>query len=825
MENSVEIWVEVNGEKRLLDVYEQEVISLNYSLADIQDISKRNTSFSKTISLPDSKSNREAFEFISELNADSLFNQNLKTSCWIYCNSLLIFRGNLQLKKVNTDYVKDITSLEVVVYGETETFISSMGERYLSDLDLSYLDHTWNYDNIAYSWTQSWEHGYYYPLIDNGMNYSEDNIGLIGPPPYLLIDTEKGVLVQNLKPAIYVKTILDRLFIDNGFSYRSEFFGSEYFKKLIIPNNGATLLGSDLVFDNTFSVELLSTPGYTSAGNYNTLNSNDNRINYTNELLDENDVYQASPTYSFVQPTDIFVQAFGADLKVNFLLAKNILNSSGSTPPNGPIFASDVYLRLGMVPIPGLTISTIYSCNINLKFRRDTFGTNGNVPVYGGEFYQDNASYSGTEVIKNGWLVPTPWDGVSTLVNIIPDIPYNFGGVYEYYVTGGRLYASFSCTVISDELDSRYDVQAGKYYNLNTNDKVDVIIHMDYNFIEALKDNGSILGDRLVQPATGGDLLLSNNNRFFNIVSNRVFPGGVISVNSSLSKKFKQKDFFKGLVTMFNLFVEPDPTNNKLLNIEPRDDYYNGGSNLDWTDKVDVSTIDFTFISDSQSKKTLLTYKNDGDYQNKQYTLQTEEIYGQYIETFDNDFIANENKIEASFSPTPIIALSGSGGFPMSRIAKDQNGGIYESNLRIMFRKYLPLEGPKNYFIIWKPLSDGGGYEIEYSYPWAGHLDNPYRPTYDLNFGQVYTSSYRWTPTNTLTDLYWRNYLDLINDTNSRFLMAKFYLNESDISNLSFKDTIFLNLNGRPMKFLINKISNYNPIISSLCDVELIKIK
>ena len=85
MENSVEIWVEVNGDKRLLDVYEQEVISLNYSLADIQDISKRNTSFSKTISLPDSKGNREAFEFISELNADSLFNQNLKTSCWIYC--------------------------------------------------------------------------------------------------------------------------------------------------------------------------------------------------------------------------------------------------------------------------------------------------------------------------------------------------------------------------------------------------------------------------------------------------------------------------------------------------------------------------------------------------------------------------------------------------------------------------------------------------------------------------------------------------------------------------------------------------------------------
>ena len=131
----------------------------------------------------------------------------------------------------------------------------------------------------------------------------------------------------------------------------------------------------------------------------------------------------------------------------------------------------------------------------------------------------------------------------------------------------------------------------------------------------------------------------------------------------------------------------------------------------------------------------------------------------------------------------------GNGQFPISRISKDQNGGLFESNLRILFRNYIPLDGSKKYW-------------------------------------QVYTSGYNWPTTyNNLSELYWRNYLNLINDTNSRFLTAKFYLNESDISNLSFKDTIFLNLNGRPMKFLINKISNYNPIMPSLCDVELIKIK
>jgi len=793
MENSVEIWVEVNGDKRLLDVYEQEVISLNYSLADIQDISKRNTSFSKTISLPDSKGNREAFEFISELNADSLFNQNLKTSCWIYCNSLLIFRGNLQLKKVNTDYVTDITSLEVVVYGETETFISSMGERYLSDLDLSYLDHTWNYDNIVYSWTQSWEHGYFYPLIDNGQNYTSFNIGTFVTSSSN-VDQNTGVYLNNMLPALYTKTILDRLFIDNGFSYRSEFFDSEYFKKMIIPHNGKTLIQSDDIYDYNFLVQYLSTPGYYSVGNYSSLNSNDNRVNFTDVLEDIYSVYQNSPTYSFVLPATapVYVINFNTDLYINILAATGVSGTLGN-----------------LVLEPW---AQLYDSNVKVKFRRNwNVGVSSNVPVDDNEYYYNNPGYSGTLICSTNWNA-----------SLIPEFSYVRSGVVsEFILIGNSLYASFSCTVNSSDLDNRPDPTLSKYNVPLVGENIDVILHMDYN--TGSKDN-------TLFPPDSSEFYISDNSKFYSSIRAKLVPNGVISMSSLLPSKFKQKDFFKGLVTMFNLFVEPDSSNNKLLNIEPRDDYYNGGSNLDWTDKVDVSSIDFTFVSDSQSKKTLLTYKNDGDYPNKQYTLKTEEIYGQYLETFNNDFITSENKIEASFSPTLIVPI-GNGQFPISRISKDQNGGLFESNLRILFRNYIPLDGSKKYWALWKSFISPGATPnsystIQYYYPWAGHLDNPYIPTQDLNFGQVYTSGYNWPTTyNNLSELYWRNYLNLINDTNSRFLTAKFYLNESDISNLSFKDTIFLNLNGRPMKFLINKISNYNPIMPSLCDVELIKIK
>lgn len=792
MENSVEIWVEVNGDKRLLDVYEQEVISLNYSLADIQDISKRNTSFSKTISLPDSKSNREAFEFISELNADSLFNQNLKTSCWIYCNSLLIFRGNLQLKKVNTDYVTDTTSLEIVVYNETETFISSMGERYLRDLDLSYFDHIWNYDNVVYSWTQSWEHGYFYPLIDNGSNYSEYNIGTIAS--YSTIDQNTGVYMNNMTPAVYTKTILDTLFLNNGFNYRSDFLNSDYFKKMIIPHNGKTLVQSDDIYDYNFLVQYLSTPGYYSVGNYSSFNANDNRVNFTDVLEDIYGVYQNSPTYSFVLPNGApsYVLNFNTDLYINILAATGV---SGTID------------NLILEPW-----AQLYDSNVRVKFRRNwNAGVSSNVPIDDADYYYNNAGYSGTLLFSTNWASGTggPY----------PEFIYNrSGSIVEFVLIGNSLFASFSCTVNSSDLDNRPDPTLSKYNIPLVDEQIDVILYMDYN---------TGIKDPLLFPADSSEFYISENSKFYSSIRSKLIPNGIMNVSSILPSKFKQKDFFKGLITMFNLYVEPDDTNNKILNIEPRDDYYQGGLNLDWTDKIDLSSIDFTFISDFQSKNTLLTYKVDSDYPNKQYTGQSDEIYGQQLETFNNDFINDENKIEASFSPTPIVALPGSGGFPISRITKDQNGGTFESNLRIMFRDYIPLEGIKNYWVLWKSFISVGttpnSYStIQYSYPWAGHLNHPYRPTYDLNFGQV---GVQLSTLNTLSKLYWRNYLDLINDTNSRFLMAKFYLNESDISNLNFKDTIFLNLNGRPMKFLINKISNYNPLIPSLCDVELIKIK
>jgi hypothetical protein len=69
-----------------LDTYEDFDISLNYQISDITDITTRNTSFSKTITLPGTAKNNEFFKNIFELNIDlsvSSYNPKVALPCSI----------------------------------------------------------------------------------------------------------------------------------------------------------------------------------------------------------------------------------------------------------------------------------------------------------------------------------------------------------------------------------------------------------------------------------------------------------------------------------------------------------------------------------------------------------------------------------------------------------------------------------------------------------------------------------------------------------------------------------------------------------------------
>jgi hypothetical protein len=67
--------------------------------------------------------------------------------------------------------------------------------------------------------------GYYYPLIDYG----------------LVSFYKQNYRYNAFRPALYVREYLDKIITDAGYTYESNFFDSDFFKRLIIPNNQQNL--------------------------------------------------------------------------------------------------------------------------------------------------------------------------------------------------------------------------------------------------------------------------------------------------------------------------------------------------------------------------------------------------------------------------------------------------------------------------------------------------------------------------------------------------------------------------------------------------------
>ena len=107
------------------------------------------------------------------------------------------------------------------------------------------------------------------------------------------------------------------------------------------------------------------------------------------------------------------------------------------------------------------------------------------------------------------------------------------------------------------------------------------------------------------------------------------------------------------------------------------------------------------------------------------------------------------------------------------------------------------------------------------SYPYLGHVNDPQRPTYDLNFGQTVGLYYPQTyvTNNNLFNIYWENFINELSDRDSRIMTAEFYLTSYDIAEFKFSDNIFI----KDQYFKVNKITNYDPTKEGLVKVELIK--
>lgn len=221
----------------------------SFSIDDVKDFASRNTSYSKTIVIPGNATNNKIFGHIFQfgssnpynpaiINVGSNFNAAKSASCIIFIEKTQIFKGILRLLEIVID--GDAIEYECVVFGELGGFISSLGNARLEDLDMSTsnninINHNWTIDNIVNSWDNA--SGYYYPLIDYG-NCSVN---------------KHDWDIKALRPAFYVKQFIDKIFEYSGYTYESDFFDTDLFKRLIIPQNTKQMLKQSTKLVNAYT--------------------------------------------------------------------------------------------------------------------------------------------------------------------------------------------------------------------------------------------------------------------------------------------------------------------------------------------------------------------------------------------------------------------------------------------------------------------------------------------------------------------------------------------------------------------------------------------
>jgi len=743
----------INNEQ--IDLKEDVSIPLNFNIADIREPEKRSTTWSKTVILPGSTFNNELFSNIWNVNAvinstgttnfTPNFNPNLKAQAEITYNEAIQFKGICQLLNVNVTDKYEI-EYEVAFFGELQNVYQFFTNGYLRDVDLSEYNHTLNANVQLSSWSAPIGEGYVYSMIDYGHRINSE------------------FKVEEMYPAIYVKTIIDKMFLQAGFSYQSNFFNTELFKRLIIPYSGGSslLLTNDQVDNRTFRASS------TTVQSINIDTSYTQSYLFPNIPYNEIIYFQDETTPPNRDNGGVFFNQFtfqakangNYDFKFSFSLdvTHNCINPTAYVPRN---------YQLGTIYI----VSSSYGNDIPIASIPVILKPSDSSPDVADAL---NVSAGSTNLVNQGATTNVYSGILSGVVSMVQ----NDTAAVLFAPGFGKIYSTTASPLggIPDQN------QATSYPTVN------------------FKINSSF---------------------YCNLNNNSVQSGDTIILSNALPDKIKQSDFFNSIIKMFNLFVEVDKTNPKKLIIEPRPTFYTSGVTNDWSLKLDYSKeTKIVPMGDLNNKTYLFTYKQDNDYFNTNYYNNYTEVYGQKKYDIQNDFLKGEVTTELIFSPTPLVNTIGHDRVIPKIYQLDTNGTIKtcQSNIRILY-----YGGLKDTAYPWRHITDSGGAYIRNQYAYCGHLDDFQNPTIDLNFEiprQVYYSPERYT-TNNLYNVYWKDYIEQIADKDSKLFTGYFLINEFDIQSLDFRDTFFF----ENEYWRLNKIIDYDRVSNQPTKCEFIKLK
>jgi hypothetical protein len=558
------------------------------------------------------------------------------------------------------------------------------------------------------------------------------------------------------KPAIYAQTYFDRIFATAGYSYTWAGLADANFDKLLIPYNG-----DQNVVDWNDVYVVAENSGVTLTGTSNAWTQSFFVQNITTGWTETSDPASLFNTTNGQYTTPQWVGAGSGNSYVFEATVSGTVQIENVTADDlFPDFVYNVlYIPFLLVRVQGQNNTKVYSSqSLDTNYTQASpFPAN---------------SFSSTSSFNNVFTFNGTTNGTGGID--VGDIQIVAAGV-----TPGYINASGNRVILSET-----------------------------NYISWIVDfdNTASNAPSIILDITSIDLTIRPSD---NIPLN----SGITTMNNFIPEKIKQSDFIKSIFMMYNLYATSDPNNESNLILLHRDEYYDSGKAVDWTNKLmkdkEQSMI---FIPELNNKKLRLTYKADTDSPNTVYTDVTREIYGQVEVTFENEYVKGIDVKELLFSPTPVQPTVFGAFLPLL------NGAAPKVNIRILFDNGQVTAQPIDIHFGYDGVTSTGGV-----YPYLSHFGgaDPFNPSFDINFAecQYYYYQVLQNTNNNLYNKYWRRTVAQING--GKLMSAYFSLRETDIQYMKLNDKIRIDNSW----WSINKIIDYNANDWQPTKVELISLE
>jgi len=606
-----------------LDLEKNPNVVVNYNWLDLKNPENRKTNFSQTLKLPFSNANNDFFENWFDVNLDTLvYNTKTKFEAILFVDSIPQLKGFIELKAIYLN----ARLYEIALFGDTANFFTEIKDKKLkdafttedtTDVDLyilsKQLDHKLTLANIVNSWTTglttvlgSTTNDVMYPIIDYGHTQNPYSSAMFFDPSDLwqmndlqgdtseVLNTYGFVQASNLKPSIRIQKLFHIIAQKAGYQIKSSFMG-------IDDTDASTPITDTQFFSRLFM----------------TLSTETTRV----QTLHNTSEGSEAPFVGFEA------------------------NMSSQQQANVPVVVPSLVLNLG-------TVDTAFS---NL--------------IVNNEVYDPNSLY-------NDQLADWGVAGITGLANT-PSIKIPNGDNDNALLPSGSITVQVKLDInISGTTTAGTQIVGCQFSRTWYNQTTGTIAASSDIWVEPDEDQEFIYNAQL--QATPGTIY------YFVLRSQPFTPTGIgatqevqVTVNGCTIKTIEtgdvdlfggglngevqmyhnmpnitQSDFVKDLINRFNLVVNTDADNEKLLIIEPYTDYVSGGSTNYWTDKLDVSKEQVIRNTNKlQYKHLKFGDLEDKDILNQRYTDAYGVVYGEYNEFRKNDFAGKEFKNFSVMSP------------------------------------------------------------------------------------------------------------------------------------------------------------------------------